>query len=82
MSAVMDNSVPLPPSVADSVTTGTPSPMKQTKNALMDALFKNLTRLFAFLVFILLAAIFLCLIAAGCIIGGFVLGILAHQLVA
>ena len=32
--------------------------------------------------FILLAAIFLCLIAAGCIIGGFVLGILAHQLVA
>ena len=44
MSAVMDNSVPLSPSVADSVTTGTPSPMKQNKNALMDALFKNLTR--------------------------------------
>lgn len=62
MSAVMDNSVPLPPSVADSVTTGTPSPMKQTKNALMDALFKNLTRLFAFLVFILLAAILISLI--------------------
>ncbi|MGE8640076.1 MAG: hypothetical protein ACN6PR_15590 [Achromobacter sp.] len=32
--------------------------------------------------FILLAGIFLCLIAAGCIIGGFVLGIVAHQLVA
>ena len=62
MSAVMDNSVPLPPSVADSVTTGTPSPMKQNKNALMDALFKNLTRLFAFLVFILLAAILVSLI--------------------
>ncbi|MEN4920143.1 phosphate ABC transporter permease subunit PstC [Achromobacter spanius] len=62
MSAVMDNSVPLPPSVADSVTTGTPSPMKQNKNALMDALFKNLTRTFAFLVFILLAAILVSLI--------------------
>ncbi len=62
MSAVMDNSVPLSPSVADSVTTGTPSPMKQNKNALMDALFKNLTRLFAFLVFILLAAILVSLI--------------------
>ena len=62
MSAVMDNSVPLPPSVADSVTTGTPSPMKQNNNALMDALFKNLTRLFAFLVFILLAAILVSLI--------------------
>jgi len=36
--------------------------MKQTKNALMDALFKNLTRLFAFLVFILLAAILISLI--------------------
>ena len=58
MSAVMDNSVPLSPNGADdSVTTGTPSPMKQNNNALMDALFKNLTRLFAFLVFILLAAI-------------------------
>ena len=31
--------------------------MKQNNNALMDALFKNLTRTFAFLVFILLAAI-------------------------
>jgi phosphate transport system permease protein len=36
--------------------------MKQNKNALMDALFKNLTRLFAFLVFILLAAILVSLI--------------------
>ena len=36
--------------------------MKQNNNALMDALFKNLTRLFAFLVFILLAAIMVSLI--------------------
>jgi len=36
--------------------------MKQNNNALMDALFKNLTRLFAFLVFILLAAIMISLI--------------------
>ena len=62
MSAVMDNSVPLPSSTADSTTTGTPSPMKQNNNALMDALFKNLTRTFAFLVFILLAAIMISLI--------------------
>ena len=63
MSAVMDNSVPLSPNGADdSVTTGTPSPMKQNNNALMDALFKNLTRLFAFLVFILLAAILVSLV--------------------
>ena len=63
MSAVMDNSVPLSPNGADdSVTTGTPSPMKQNNNALMDALFKNPTRLFAFLVFILLAAILVSLV--------------------
>jgi phosphate transport system permease protein len=36
--------------------------MKQNQNALMDALFKNLTRLFAFLVFILLAAVLVSLI--------------------
>ncbi|CAP43867.1 phosphate ABC transporter permease subunit PstC [Bordetella petrii] len=62
MSAVMDNTVLLPSRETDSVTTGTPSPMKQSRNALMDALFKNLTRLFAFLVFILLAAIMVSLI--------------------
>jgi len=62
MSAVMDNTVLRPSSETDSVTTGTPSPMKQNNNALMDALFKNLTRLFAFLVFILLAAIMISLI--------------------
>jgi len=62
MSAVMDNTVLLPSRETDSVTTGTPSPMKQNQNALMDALFKSLTRLFAFLVFILLAAIMVSLI--------------------
>src|SRR5690606_14527845 len=62
MSAVLDNTVLQPAPGSETVTTGTPSPMKQSKNALMDALFKNLTRLFAFLVFILLAAIMLSLI--------------------
>ncbi|GAB1575383.1 phosphate ABC transporter permease subunit PstC [Bordetella petrii] len=62
MSAVLDNSVSLPSRGTDSVTTGTPPPMKPNNNALMDALFKNLTRLFAFLVFILLAAIMVSLI--------------------
>ena len=62
MSAVLDNGVPRQSSSTDFVTNGTPSPMKQNNNALLDALFKNATRLFAFLVFILLAAIMLSLI--------------------
>jgi len=62
MSAVMDNGVPIRSHQTDSVINGTPSPMKQNNNALMDALFKNATRFFAFLVFILLAAIMLSLI--------------------
>jgi phosphate transport system permease protein len=62
MSAVMDNNVPVSPNEASSVATGAPAPMKQNQNALMDALFRNLTRLFAFLVFILLAAILVSLI--------------------
>ncbi len=36
--------------------------MRQNRNALMDALFKNLTRAFAFLVFLLLAAILVSLV--------------------
>ncbi|MEI2418453.1 phosphate ABC transporter permease subunit PstC [Orrella sp. JC864] len=56
MSAVMDNNVPRTGPMS-SVQTGTPSPMQKNRNALMDALFKNLTRTFAFLVFSLLAAI-------------------------
>ena len=63
MSAVMDNSASLPSDRATPViTAGTPTPMKSNNNALMDLLFKNLTRLFAFLVFILLAAILVSLV--------------------
>jgi len=63
MSAVMDNSASLPSDRAIPViTAGTPTPMKSSNNALMDQLFKNLTRLFAFLVFVLLAAIMVSLI--------------------
>ena len=61
MSAVVDNrGLVLPP--ADAVEAGTPTPLQKNQNALMDALFKNLTRTFAFLVFILLAAIMLSLV--------------------
>jgi phosphate transport system permease protein len=62
MSAVMDNNVPVSSHAAGSAAHGTPSPMKQNQNALMDALFRNLTRLFAFLVFSLLAAILVSLV--------------------
>ncbi|OZI30850.1 phosphate ABC transporter permease subunit PstC [Bordetella genomosp. 10] len=62
MSAVMDNNVPVSSAEPGITAQGTPSPMKQNSNALMDALFKNLTRLFAFLVFSLLAAILISLI--------------------
>lgn len=62
MSAVVDNGVTDPSRQTGPVTTGTSSSMKQNNNALMDALFKNATRLFAFLVFALLAAILISLI--------------------
>jgi phosphate transport system permease protein len=62
MSAVMDNNVPVSSKHAAEVATGAPAPMKQSQNARMDWIFKNLTRLFAFLVFILLAAILVSLI--------------------
>jgi phosphate transport system permease protein len=58
----MDNNVRVSPAEAEQITSGNPAPMKQSRNALMDALFKNLTRLFAFLVFMLLAAILASLI--------------------
>lgn len=60
MSAVMENSEQAvrQPEAA----TGVPVPETPNRNALMDALFKNLTRIFAFLVFILLAAIMVSLI--------------------
>src|SRR5690606_20032814 len=63
MSAVMDNNASMSSGrAATAITAGTPTPMKKNSNALMDTLFKNLTRLFAFLVFILLAAIMVSLI--------------------
>ncbi|MCK9514145.1 MAG: phosphate ABC transporter permease subunit PstC [Pigmentiphaga sp.] len=60
MSAVLDNNVPVTP--AEPVATGAPTPKNRNRNALMDALFKNLTRTFAFLVFSLLAAILISLV--------------------
>ncbi|MGE4338344.1 MAG: phosphate ABC transporter permease subunit PstC, partial [Pigmentiphaga sp.] len=48
MSAVLDNNVPVSP--AEPVAAGAPAPKNRNRNALMDALFKNLTRTFAFLV--------------------------------
>lgn len=66
MSAVMDNSASIPSDRATPtpvMTAGNPTPASpNNKNALMDTLFKNLTRTFAFLVFILLAAIMVSLI--------------------
>jgi phosphate transport system permease protein len=62
MSVVVDNNAPVPHTAEGEAVHGTPSPMKQNQNALMDALFKNLTRLFAFLVFVLLAAVLVSLI--------------------
>lgn len=63
MSAVIDNSAPSAINdQAASMTTGVPMPIKPNRNALFDALFKILTRSFAFLVFALLAAIMVSLV--------------------
>ena len=64
MSAVLGNmpGVDRGNSSSTSVTTGNTPPMKKTNNALMDALFKNATRLSAFLVLSLLAAILISLV--------------------
>ena len=63
MSAVMDNSASMPSDMArPAITAGAPTPMQKNTNALMDTLFKNLTRFFAFLVFSLLAAIMVSLV--------------------
>lgn len=64
MSAVLGNmpGVDRGNSSSKSVTTGNTPPMKKTNNALMDALFKNATRLSAFLVLSLLAAILISLV--------------------
>ncbi len=57
MTAVMDNNSPGRPVSGVIVATGTPSPMKKTQRSIHDALFRHLTRGFAFFVFSLLAAI-------------------------
>ena len=57
MTAVMDNKSPGRPVSGVIVATGTPSPMKKTQRSIHDALFRHLTRGFAFFVFSLLAAI-------------------------
>jgi phosphate transport system permease protein len=57
MSAVMKNDVPMTSSLPPAQAAGRPTPPGKRHGGLMDVLFKNLTRLFAFLVFSLLAAI-------------------------
>ena len=65
MSAVLDNAsaaIPLPSAVAAE---RSPRPPMLRNNALMDAIFRNVTRFFAFLVFSLLAAILVSLMIGG-----------------
>ncbi|WP_179590391.1 phosphate ABC transporter permease subunit PstC [Pigmentiphaga litoralis] len=62
MSAVLDNMPGVRRGNSVPVTTGNTPPMKKSNNALMDALFKNVTRLAAFLVLSLLAAILISLV--------------------
>lgn len=65
MSAVLDNMPVSTHHAAQNlprVATGKPPFMRKNYNSLMDALFKNLTRFFAFMVFSLLAAIMVSLI--------------------
>jgi phosphate transport system permease protein len=65
MSVVLDNRG-LPISEAPAVNVAdTPRPPALRNNALMDALFRNVTRFFAFLVFSLLAGILLSLLIGG-----------------
>ncbi len=62
MTAVMDNNLPIRPVPGAIVATGTPSPMNKTQRPIHDAIFRHLTRAFAFFVFSLLAAIMLSLL--------------------
>jgi len=64
MSAVLDNisGEIRGNSSSEPTTTGNTPPMKKNRNAAMDALFKNLTRFFAFAVLSLLAAILVSLV--------------------
>lgn len=62
MSTLIDN-IPRPPDVQPALASIRPSdPMKQSRNAILDTVFKNLTRFFAFAVFCLLAAILVSLL--------------------
>jgi phosphate transport system permease protein len=65
MSAVMDNAVTQTRDPSPAVTDCAPKPPLLRNNALMDAVFRNLTRFFAFLVFSLLAAIILSLLVGS-----------------
>ena len=59
MSAVIDNSAPSATNdQAASVTTGVLMPIKPNRNALFDALFKILTRSFAFLAAIMVSLVY------------------------
>jgi len=64
MSAVLDNTG-LATAEPSAVVAFTPRPPVLRNNALMDALFRNLTRLFAFAVFSLLAAILVSLVVGS-----------------
>src|SRR5215470_1122659 len=61
MSLALDNTVPIAREPAVALDRH-PKPPMLRNNALMDALFRNLTRFFAFLVFSLLAAILVSLV--------------------
>jgi phosphate transport system permease protein len=63
MSAVLDNAGV--PTAEPGVTLAQPRPPMLRNNALMDAIFRNVTRMFAFLVFSLLAAIMVSLLIGG-----------------
>ncbi|MGZ5041660.1 MAG: phosphate ABC transporter permease subunit PstC [Usitatibacter sp.] len=65
MSAVMDNVSVIAPEMSPAVTDHAPKPPVLRNNALMDALFRNLTRFFAFFVFSLLAAIIVSLLVGS-----------------
>src|ERR1700693_1241198 len=62
MSAVLDRATMAARDISPAVTDYAPKPFVPRKNALMDAIFRNTTRFFAFLVFSLLAAILVSLL--------------------
>src|SRR5690606_36012812 len=62
MNAIVDHQAAPIKFAPQETATPAPSPMTRNKNTLLDALFKNLTRFFAFVVFALLAAIMVSLL--------------------